>query len=57
MDRIDGRLLTPLPMDVLFGELRRWVHVDRFYYYLECRRGTETWRSAIDWFEFDLTPR
>ncbi|HZN41870.1 MAG TPA: hypothetical protein VFD82_23905 [Planctomycetota bacterium] len=54
LDRVQGRISRLPPIDVLLRELRRWIHVDRFYYYLECRRPSGVWRSAVDWFELDV---
>ncbi|HEX5053106.1 MAG TPA: glycosyltransferase family 39 protein [Planctomycetota bacterium] len=50
---VDGRLRPLLDLSVVSFELRRWIHVDRFYYYLECRHGGRAWRSAVDWFVLD----
>jgi hypothetical protein len=53
LDRVQGRLTTPVAMWPFLLALRRHVHVDRFYYYLECRRPSGVWRSAVDWFVLD----
>lgn len=50
----EGRLITPLDIALLTRELRHWLHVDRCYYYLECRRAGRLWRSAVDWFVLDV---
>jgi hypothetical protein len=52
-ERVDGQLTSPLPMRLFLDYLRRWIHVDRFYYYLECHQPQGVWRSAIDWFVLD----
>ncbi|MFY9343377.1 MAG: hypothetical protein WAT39_12850, partial [Planctomycetota bacterium] len=57
LNRVQDQLVTPLPVDLFLFEMRRWIHVDRFYYYLECRRPTGVWRSAADWFVLDPEAR
>lgn len=52
-DFAGGRLVTALPFEVIATELENWIHVDRCYYYVECRRQGRPWRSAIDWFVLD----
>ncbi|HEU4420622.1 MAG TPA: hypothetical protein VFT55_16910, partial [Planctomycetota bacterium] len=52
-DRVQGELTSPVPMWLFLDALRRFVHVDRFYYYLECRRPSGVWRSVVDWFVLD----
>jgi hypothetical protein len=53
LERVDGQLVMPLPRDMFLWVVRRWIHVDRFYYYLECQQPDGVWRSAVDWFVLD----